>query len=43
MLGTKLEGKKRKQQVMDELFKSLTKQSVASPLQLSKSYVLKNG
>ena len=37
-----LEGGKKRQQVMDKLFKSLTKQSVASPVKVSKSY-LKNG
>ena len=29
--------KKRKQEVMDKLFKSLTKQSVATPVEVSKS------
>ena len=37
-----LDGNKRKQRVMDKRFKSLTKQSIASPVKVSKS-VPKNG
>ena len=32
-----LDGNKRKQRVMDKRFKSLTKQSIASPVKVSKS------